>query len=362
VRKYKIFLFITLFVLAGCSEFPSSGIVTWDTSFDGSVATPTAVAPSATPNSNAATVTPTYTPTRTPTETPTEPVHSDTITVENAGFEQPYTYRDMSQYVATGWTNFYRPQGEASWQYGACEWKEATSPYDDRVYEGDSSQQWFSFYKTQECGIQQTITGIEPGRPVRVTVVFMVWSSAYDDATISEDPSQASAFIGKADGDSVLWTSEDIDWYGELLLERGSDIPGNATAPHYWYDEWNSMYYEFTPESDTFTLFFKTICEYPIKHTDVYVGLVKIEYIDAAEPVPTIESYAEYVVSVSAGVGANIRECADDSVCEVIATVPNGTLCHVNSDADNWYGVTCYPEGEDDMSGYMWSALLARLE
>jgi hypothetical protein len=379
-RMFTVILALAVLLVVGCTPVVGELEAQWsirpfsitNTPDASMTATPTEVTPTAATTMPTATsaATSTATPTvaasatATPTETPTTVEYSNTITVENAGFEQPYTYRDMSIYVAEGWTCFYREQDadDATWEYGACEWKEATTLYENRVYEGESSQQWFSFYKTQECGIQQTITGIEPGRPVRATVVFMVWSSAYDDAEVSEAPSQVSAWIGKAEGDSVLWTSDAIDWYGELLLLRDSDIPGNATEPHYWYDEWNSMYYEFTPESNTITLFFKTTSEYAMKHTDVYVGYVYVEYVDVAEAVPTIEAVAEYVVSVGSGTSANVRSCADDTSCEVIDSVPTGTICTVSVDADGWYGVTCYPEGEEEgISGYVWGELLVRV-
>ncbi|MBN1287272.1 MAG: LysM peptidoglycan-binding domain-containing protein [Anaerolineae bacterium] len=178
--------------------------------------------------------------------------------LENPGFEGGYAaWNDvLTAQLAPGWTPWWVPQTEddLSWRNRQPEWKAAEAPWLNRIRSGEKAQQYFTFYGTHIGGVYQSVS-VNPGDQLRFTIWVQVWSSAYDDAAVSEAHGQVDVQVGIDPKGGTNGLSGDIVW----------------SAPKQQYDEWFLMSVETTAAANKVTVFVRSAPEFPVKHNDIYL-------------------------------------------------------------------------------------------
>jgi LysM repeat protein len=93
--------------------------------------------------------------------------------------------------VSAWWIPFWRNcGGESGCTLGMPEYKPAASfpgAYAERVHSGSNAQQYFSFARTHDGGMFQTVTSLQPGATVALSAYAQGWSSNDGDFE-SDDP------------------------------------------------------------------------------------------------------------------------------------------------------------------------------
>jgi len=177
----------------------------------------------------------------------------------NGGFENEFhLYRDKSALlVADGWTPWWVPQQnppDPAWKNRRPEWKRATLNVDPlRMRNGESAQQYFSFWGTHIGGIYQRVMVPQNAR-LRFTTWGHAWSSEQNAPRPSVNPTNVHMRIG-------------IDPSG------GADpfAPGIAwSAERNAIDEWAQFSVEATAQGGRVTVFIYSAPDEPKKHQDIY--------------------------------------------------------------------------------------------
>lgn len=177
----------------------------------------------------------------------------------NGGFENEFhLYQGRSALlVADGWTPWWVPQQsppDPAWKNRRPEWKRATLDVDAaRIRNGESAQQYFSFWGTHIGGIYQLVMVPQNAR-LRFSAWGHAWSSEQNAPRPSVNPTHVHMKIGidprggldpLAPG--IVWSSEQnaIDTFAPFVVE--------ATA-----------------QGGRVTVFFYSAPDEPKKHNDVY--------------------------------------------------------------------------------------------
>lgn len=178
--------------------------------------------------------------------------------------------------VAPGWTPWWTPavSGDPAWKLATPEFKEAKSPFDNRVHSGASAQQWFTADKTHSGGIFQRVA-VPVGALLRLSVWAQVWS------TKGNDPTSGSQENGRENGHLEVRLGLD--------LSGGTNPWAESVIWSDWaacYDFWRKLEMEWVAHAVYVTVFIQSECMYPVSHNDVYVDDVALEVVGGETPQP----------------------------------------------------------------------------
>lgn len=278
----KLTIFTSVLILAGC---------TVSTSTPPPAATHTPVSPTET---TSPTITATTAPDtqRPPTDAPTaspDPTQNPAMELRsvNGGFEGS-VHQELAGAVFDSWQSFYcdgcqaerigtgNPEGLVM---GRPEYKIAIPGFvPDRVRSGQTSQQWFCFFRTCRAGVYQTIQ-TTPGERCEVEAYVQSWSAAL--------------WLGSAI--SQLETNDDIlnsQWRILVDTAGGDDVhaPGVLAGPtmigERHYDQWALLSFEFVATGERTTIYIENLRLWGFAHNDSYLDDLTVFCETAAPPAP----------------------------------------------------------------------------
>jgi LysM repeat protein len=202
----------------------------------------------------------------------------ETNLLRNPGFEGEYStwWEGSTPYVtaqmAPDWSPWWQRQleGDPSWRNRMPEYKPA-APWQNRIRSGANAQQYFTFYGTHIAGIYQRVA-VDPGSRLRFSIWAQVWSSAYDDASVSEADGEVNVEIGIDPTGGTDPLSAFVVW----------------SNPRRQYDQWFQMSVEATASASSVTVFVWTEPQFPVKHNDIYLDDASLAVIGLV-PTPTFE-------------------------------------------------------------------------
>lgn len=183
------------------------------------------------------------------------PGHPDCQTWDQNEPNQTCTRAQMP----AGWTPYWRdePRPE-TWINIMPEYTDSTPDQvnPDRVFSGDRSLHYFSFWSTHEGGAYQQVTAV-PGGLYCFSAYGHSWSARTSTDWYSDpDPDNGELFqkVGIDPTGGTDWTSPHIIWSGEREQ----------------YDMFDLFAVEAAAEADTITVFLYSRPNKPAKHNDVY--------------------------------------------------------------------------------------------
>jgi hypothetical protein len=196
--------------------------------------------------------------------------------IRNPGFEGAYAaWNGIPELqVAAEWTPFWREDPDHNPPYFRPEYKRAlASLFPNRVFSGDSAQQWFTFHASHLAGMYQQVGGVSPGQHYRFSVWTQVWSSSEDDPNQSVLPANPHLQIGIDPTGNWNSGAPTVIWSGEAPMAGV-------------IDQWGRMSLEATAENSTITVFMRTNPDFANKHNDMYWDNASLE--SAEPPTPTV--------------------------------------------------------------------------
>lgn len=140
----------------------------------------------------------------------------------------------MTAQVSAWWIPFWRNcDGGSNCTLGMPEYKPAApypGTYTERIHSGNNAQQYFSYYRTHEAGLFQTVTGLEPGATVAFSAHAQGWSSNDGDAK-SDAPLDNLVFrVGVDPNGGVDPWSPAIVWSGFKASPDAYSLVGPVEA------------------------------------------------------------------------------------------------------------------------------------
>lgn len=194
----------------------------------------------------------------------------------NGGFEDEFhPWRGTGElHTADGWTPWWVPQSvsDPAWKNRRPEFKRATLAVDPgRVRNGESAQQYFSFWGTHIGGVWQQAV-VTTGALLRLQAWGHAWSSEADHPRPSENPTNVHMSIG-------------IDPYG------GTDPVSSSviwSEDHSAIDEWYLFAVSAQAFADIVTVFIRSAPEWPKKHQDIYWDDVSLEVVEPSQDAPPV--------------------------------------------------------------------------
>jgi LysM repeat protein len=201
--------------------------------------------------------------------------------LENPSFELPYVEQGGNpiRQVAQGWVAWHseRQPDQPSWRNRQPEYQPATVE-DGFVNSGDYAQVIFNnTWWTHEAGLYQTVA-VEAEQEFTFSVYAHVWSSKFEDRTISQEGSVVSVQVGidptggtDVTSDRIIWSTTDEQY--------DSFVEHTVTA---------------VAESDTITVWIKSFVYDPVQNSFVYVDDASL-FATSTEEV-TVELTEEAIV------------------------------------------------------------------
>jgi len=178
--------------------------------------------------------------------------------LQNPDFEEAFTERGAGEVtVADGWHPWWEDGSEKETADGYLfrpEYKpERRGEGCGRVHSMNAAQKQFNTYATHRAGIYQTVP-VTAGSRVTFSIWAYVWSSAEDDAKVSEQPSDYRVSVG-------------IDPTG------GSDASAEGVVwsqPRHAYNRWAELTVTATAQGSAVTVFARGEPAWRVKHNDAY--------------------------------------------------------------------------------------------
>jgi hypothetical protein len=203
--------------------------------------------------------------------------HKTAIRSEFSNMEYPRPWIGTWVWRPDPTINEWDPQAEdPEWSKPECKVIPSSPPYDDPPRVDDGARAWLEFWQWRhgQGGMFQIVTGLTPGRTVRLTARAHAWASNGDDPTQSEvegpnaAPPVMSHAVGLAPTDEETLSLEDdrIQWGQEAAIY---DVYGNVPAVELR-----------VPDSGTVTAVLKSTAYYRLKHLDAYWDAAMLEYVD----------------------------------------------------------------------------------
>ena len=193
--------------------------------------------------------------------------------LQNPGFEgEFFAWNGIGELqVAHGWTPWYLEDPNHDPIWARPEWKRAQKVFfPARVLSGDSSQQWFTFYKSHFGGMYQQVTGVVPGQTYRFSIWVQAWSSLEDQPHISNSPANPHFKIGidPTGAAHAGWSNapSTVVWSGDASM---SNI----------IDKWGLLTIDVTAQNDVITVYMHSNPDFGNKHNDIYIdhaGLILV--------------------------------------------------------------------------------------
>ncbi len=207
--------------------------------------------------------------------------------LRNPGFEGTYSAwlpQFSTAQVAPDWTPWWRNDLNADPEIAMPEWKPAHKrDFDYRVFEGETAQAWFTFYRSHYGGMYQQVSGLEVGATYRFQVHVQAWNSVESgNPRQSEQPGDPRFRVGiQPNGEAIpgLVASEPagIIWSGFAPIDQV-------------LDRYMLMWVEAVALRDTITVYMNSNPQYANKHNDFYIdaaSLVKVADAPNEPPPPT---------------------------------------------------------------------------
>jgi LysM repeat protein len=148
-----------------------------------------------------------------------------------------------------------------------------------QIRSGSDAQQYFSFFATHVGGVYQTVSGVTPGAMLRFSVYAHLWSSTFDEATVSEED-------------------------GSMVLQVGIDPTGGtdgASASIVWsiagqtYDAYAEYSVSAAAQAASVTVFVRSSVSFPVKNNVVYLDDAALVVEGGATEVPPTDVVATEV-------------------------------------------------------------------
>jgi hypothetical protein len=206
--------------------------------------------------------------------TSAKPTHQAQVAValQNPDAEGGFRYVDGvgELQVANGWRPwYYEGAGNKRPEYKA----ETRDVGRGRVHEGDYSQKLFTTYSSHDAGVYQEVHGISPGQWYTFEATGYQWSSRYDDPDRSEKNGKCSLLVG-------------INPWGDARAPYRTTVWGEEALNV--YDQWVAVDVTAQAWTDKIVVFVRQVCEYVVKHNDLYVEGFRLEAVDLqSDPLPT---------------------------------------------------------------------------
>lgn len=232
---------------------------------------------------------------------PDGPEAGDNLLV-NPGFEAPYIEVGEEDLVAEGWSEWSALPLASRPLFTQV----SADDNPDRVLEGESAQVMISFLSTHAAGVYQTVSELEPGTALQFSVNAYVWSTRdTSNPDLSVDPGDVIVQVGIDPTGDIDPDSIAIVWSDPVSL----------------YDSYNPYTVIAIAQSDTVTVFVRSIAQLARLQTEVYLdaaALVAVD-LDALEFPP--EATPETEATTEAQPPAPVEPVVtDEPTAELIAT------------------------------------------
>jgi hypothetical protein len=189
-----------------------------------------------------------------------QPAQQQTNLLVNPGFEGNYSaWSGINEVqMAAGWTPQWRELPENYPQWFRPEYKRAwVVNFPNRVRNGDSAQQYFTFHASHLAGMYQQVFNVTPGQSYKFTIWAQVWSSTSDDPNTSFQPANPNLQVG-------------LDPTGLWQIDGGSVVWSPKAPMENHIDQWGAISVEAVAQNSTITVMVRTSPEFPNKHNDMY--------------------------------------------------------------------------------------------
>ncbi len=176
----------------------------------------------------------------------------------NPGFENPYVNQGGSptRMVAQGWTAWHIPADASapSYQNQQPEYSQ-TAPDTTRIHSGSNAQLLSSFFATHTGGVYQKVSGITLGAKLTFSTYAYVWSSAFDDPSVSEQDGGVIIQVGIDPTGGTDATSSNVVW--------------SAAASK--YDAYIQVSVSTTAKATSVTVYIRSTISAPAKNNNIYL-------------------------------------------------------------------------------------------
>ena len=180
--------------------------------------------------------------------------------------------------MAAGWAPWWVSQDPAdkdtenAWRNRMPEYKKAEAPFLNRVHDGASAQQYFTFWSSHTAGILQRVN-VPNGARLRFTIYGQAWST-HDDEPTSNSPTAVNMKIG-------------IDPTGGTSPFSGNVVWSGTQNP---YDAYAPFAVEAVSQNSFVTVFTYAYQSEPRKHNDIYWDNASLTMLaPPASPTPNID-------------------------------------------------------------------------
>ncbi len=273
--------------------------------------------------------------------------------LRNPGFEGTYSAwlpQFTTAQVAPDWTPWWKNDLNADPEIAMPEWKPAHKrDFDYRVFEGETAQAWFTFYRSHYGGMYQQVSGLEVGATYRFQVHVQAWNSAEsNNPRKSERPGDPRFRIGiHPNGEAIPG----------LVASEPAGIVWSGLAPiDQILDKYMLMTVDAVALRDTITVYMNANPQYANKHNDFYIDAASLVKIADApnNPAPTTPAPAPTTPPTNGG-GNNNNTGGAFTARTVrwtnVYTQPGGTSrgvlppntnvnLHQTTQANDWYEVS----------------------
>lgn len=177
--------------------------------------------------------------------------------------------------VAHEWTPWWAEDTNHDPAWHRPEYKRALAAiFPNRVMNGDSAQQWFTFHASHLAGMYQQVFNVTPGQNYRFSIWAQVWSSVEDDPNVSVLPANPHLRIG-------------IDPTGNWSSGAGTVVWSGEASMSSIIDQWGAVSIEAVAQNDIITVFMRTSPDFANKHNDIYWDNASLVAVGPAAPPPT---------------------------------------------------------------------------
>jgi LysM repeat protein len=212
--------------------------------------------------------------------------------LSNPGLEPPFVDAggDPRRLVAQGWQPWHVARtGSMSFSENLQPEYYAASDTTNglgvpRIRSGSDAQQFSSFFGTFTGGLYQRVTGVSAGTTYTFSVFAYVWSSALDNAALSDQPGGVRVQVGIDPTGGTNGESAAVVW-----SPLGSEV----------YDAYNAYLVSAAAQGGALTVFVRAQVQNPVKSNVVYVD-------DAALTGPGVPPTSAPVTATSVPASATI--------------------------------------------------------
>jgi hypothetical protein len=205
---------------------------------------------------------------------------------EGGAWQETFTgevYNEIS--APEHWTAFWKeggpiehdPRNTDGYRRPECKVIHKVRPYLEppRIHEGDQAWQCFTFFGIHDAGLYQQVTGLEPGTRLRASAWTHAWSNDADDAHRSDLSGGGQWNFTQYVG--IDPTGGTDPWSAAVVWSEARNV----------YDVYAQLPpVEVEAESDTVTVFIRSVVMWPFKHCDVHWDDVRLEIVDAPPALP----------------------------------------------------------------------------